>query len=58
MKVCSVCGSSEIQVTLPAWFNPNTWEQVGTDDDADVMSTYCGKCDESRNGDWMKEARE
>ena len=55
MKVCSECGSSRIEISLPAWFDANTYGQTGTDDDADVQYTYCHDCDESRCGDWTKE---
>jgi len=55
MKVCSECGCHDVEISLPAWFNANTHEQTGTDDDADVMYTFCPDCDESRSGDWTKE---
>ena len=55
MKVCEVCGCKDVEISLPAWFNANTLEQTGTDDEADVQYTFCPECDESRGGDWTKE---
>lgn len=52
MKVCQVCGSDRIEISLPAWFDANTLEQTGVDDEADVMYTFCRQCDEARRGDW------
>ncbi len=59
-KVCSECGSDRVEYSVPAWFDANTHEHTGNDDEADVMYTYCHKCEEdgregSRSGDWLKE---
>ncbi len=56
MKVCSVCRSPRVEISLPAWFDANTHEQTGVDDEADVGYTYCHDCDESRRGDWTEDA--
>jgi hypothetical protein len=56
MKVCSVCKGKAVEISLPAWFNANTLEQTGTDDEADATATWCPDCDESRGGDWTEEA--
>lgn len=55
MKVCSECGSERVEYAVPAWFNANTHEQTGVDDEAEPLYTWCHDCDESRRGDWMKE---
>jgi len=52
VKVCTECGSQNVEISLPAWFNVNTLEQTGTDDEADPLYTWCHDCDESRRGDW------
>lgn len=56
MKVCSQCGSPRVEISLPAWFDANTHEQTGTDDEADAMYTYCHDCDEARSGNWTDDA--
>ena len=58
MKVCSECGSSRVEYAIPAWFNANSHEQVGVDEEADVQYTFCHDCDESRSGNWLKEVEE
>lgn len=55
-KVCTECGGGNAEYSVPAWFNANTHEQTGVDEDADVMYTYCPDCDESRKGNWIEEA--
>lgn len=55
MKICSVCQGSNIEISLPAWFNANTYEQTGIDEEADALYTWCEDCDESRRGDWTEE---
>ena len=50
--VCSECGCPDVEICLPTWFNATTLEQTGTDDEADVLWTFCPECDESRDGDW------
>lgn len=57
-KVCTVCKGDNVEYSIPAWFNANTHEQTGTDDEADVMYTFCHDCDESRSGDWLEDAAE
>ena len=42
---CSVCGGENVQVELPAWFDPNRdFKHVDTDWDADYLSTWCEDC--------------
>lgn len=55
MKVCSECKGKRVEISLPAWFDANTNEQTGVDDEADVMYTFCHDCDESRKGNWTEE---
>lgn len=51
---CPVCGDTDVQICLPAWFK-ETAEGVLTyveaDGDADVRGWYCEKCNESDSGE-------
>ena len=41
---CAVCGSADVQICLPAWFDPDTLKHLDTDADADELMTYCNQC--------------
>ena len=55
MKVCTECKSERVEYAVPAWFDANTHEQIGVDEEADPLFTYCHDCEESRLGDWTEE---
>jgi hypothetical protein len=44
---CPKCHGTEVQISLPAWFEESTDHElrhVGTDDEADVMAWWCPEC--------------
>lgn len=43
--VCDDCGGANVQVCLPAWFDPNKeLKFIDCDAEADELSVYCEDC--------------
>lgn len=43
---CESCGGEDIEVSLAAWFLPNSeWEYVETDSEGGPLSVFCPNCD-------------
>ena len=42
---CTMCGGSNVEVSLPAWFDPNDgWSYIEYDEGADAFTTWCRDC--------------
>ena len=41
---CADCGSTNVEIQLPAWFDPNTLKMVDVDECAEELATWCNKC--------------
>ena len=41
---CSQCGSANVQMSLPTWYDMNTGDYVEADGEADPMYHYCPDC--------------
>ena len=45
---CDDCGSTNVEVLLPAWFDPNNGLAfVSADETAEELAIYCNSCGES-----------
>lgn len=46
---CDHCGSDQIEICLPAFFEANTpdFDHVSTDYEASALSWYCRKCEDT-----------
>lgn len=50
---CNVCGSTNVQISLPTWFRETTdgeLTMVEPDSEATILWWYCEACDETDGG--------
>jgi len=48
--VCPECKSTSVQVSLPTWCDPDTFEPLEVDVEAEPLYTYCLACEEACKG--------
>jgi hypothetical protein len=45
---CGGCGSEDVEILLPAWFNPNDlYIDFEADDAAEELAVWCNECEEA-----------
>ena len=47
LTLCAECGGTNVQISLPAWVNPDTLEVVDLDLEARAMDTHCTDCEDN-----------
>jgi hypothetical protein len=44
---CGNCGSTDVEICLPAWFDPKDLSFIEADEAAEVLAVFCNDCEEA-----------
>jgi hypothetical protein len=47
MMRCADCNGTNIQISLPTWYDANSLDMIEMDVEADALDYYCDDCGES-----------